>query len=240
MSNEKLKIIRKAKKLNQHDFSQLLGIKQAYYSELELGKKPITEPLQEKIFESVGVSKVWWELSTGDIFSDKVSTNSGGGNVVYNDKKPPKSNKYSPYTLYLHLNEKELDFEISLQIEVYRDVYSDWKKLIEVLHCLNPPQFLKDKFQLLPSFEDYRKKSEDSFSEDHSHITDKITLKILKIVDLYSDSIDYIRSMISKLIEYLHSYSELILTQTVRDTVGNESVLGDEKKLERNQIKGKN
>lgn len=50
--------LRKYLKLRQKDFGEKIGIKQAYLSEIESGKKPLTEELYNNIIEVFGMDKV--------------------------------------------------------------------------------------------------------------------------------------------------------------------------------------
>jgi len=71
MNNSKLKEIRQALKLSQKDFSEKLGIKQSYYSALELGKKDIsTSKVLQTLFDRIGVNPEWYYNSNGVIFNE--------------------------------------------------------------------------------------------------------------------------------------------------------------------------
>ena len=50
--------LRKSLRLRQKDFGEKIGIKQAYLSEIESGKKPLTEELYNNIIEVFGMDKV--------------------------------------------------------------------------------------------------------------------------------------------------------------------------------------
>ena len=50
--------LRKSLKLRQKDFGEKIGIKQAYLSEIESGKKPLSEELYNNIIEVFGMDKV--------------------------------------------------------------------------------------------------------------------------------------------------------------------------------------
>ena len=50
--------LRKSLKLRQKDFGEKIGIKQAYLSEIESGKKPLTEELYNNIVNVFGIEKV--------------------------------------------------------------------------------------------------------------------------------------------------------------------------------------
>lgn len=81
MINDKLKAVRDSLGLSQMEFATRIGIKQSYYSALELGKKEVTSKLLKTLFENVGVSSQWWYNSIGTIFSDKVWGNHVGVDV---------------------------------------------------------------------------------------------------------------------------------------------------------------
>lgn len=89
MPESKLKIVRKALKLNQKDFAAMLGIQQSYYSALELGKKMMTGSILETLFDKIGVNPSWYYSSNGAIFKDKDAGDawgSAGGNSSKNDE----------------------------------------------------------------------------------------------------------------------------------------------------------
>lgn len=70
MTDSKLKIIRQALSLSQKDFADKIGIKQSYYSALELGKKDIsTSKVLQILFDKIGVNPEWYYNSNGDIFN---------------------------------------------------------------------------------------------------------------------------------------------------------------------------
>lgn len=135
--------------------------------------------------------------------------------------------KKLPYKFYEILAIKELDYQLSIEIENLNDVYNDFKKLLEVVHLLNAPDFLKDKFPLIPEFQEYRYKRELDFEDTHKHLKDERMLKVLKIVDLYQAGQEHTRSMISKCIRYMYQYSDLFISKTVRETVQGKSVYNE-------------
>lgn len=241
MTGTDLLKIRKALRLNQRSFAQKLDIKQAYYSEMESGKKEIGDKIIDRLIANVGVSQKWIERSEGDIFSDK----SGGVNVgerVGDEIKAPsdfaeqllndmRTRAYEamnkrPYKFYNSFSTKELEFELSLQIRDAKEAFNDYKLLCEALTALNPPAFLLEKFPIPESFSEYRKGVEEDFDELHSHLTDERQIKLLKIVQ-YQELAEHNRYLVSNLIMYIHQYSELIVAKTVRETLEGKSVLDD-------------
>lgn len=167
---------------------------------------------------------------------EKSSNNAGehagihaGKSHVFNDKSLFRN---TAYTLYKNMSEKDLEYELSVEIERLNDAYKDFKKLTEIIHLLNANEWLKNKFPLVPDYKKYKQEIEEDFEEMHGHLTDKKTLKVLKIVDLYQEKQEHVKNMISKLIDYIHQYSDSILLQTVRDTKKGKGVLFSDLKQE--------
>ena len=66
--------LRKSLRLRQKDFGEKIGIKQAYLSEIESGKKPLTEELYNNIIEVFGMNKVsehFISTNDSDIIANK-------------------------------------------------------------------------------------------------------------------------------------------------------------------------
>ena len=66
--------LRKSLRLRQKDFGEKIGIKQAYLSEIESGKKPLTEELYNNIIEVFGMDKVsehFISTNDSDIIANK-------------------------------------------------------------------------------------------------------------------------------------------------------------------------
>ncbi|MEJ7821968.1 MAG: helix-turn-helix transcriptional regulator [Chitinophagaceae bacterium] len=152
-----------------------------------------------------------------------------GESHVFNNKSLFSHKAYLPYK---DMSEKDLEYELSIEIERLNDLYKDFKKLTEIVHLLNATEWLKNKFPLVPDYKKYKQEIEEDFEEMHGHLTDKKLLKALKIVDLYQETQEHVRNMTSKLIDYIHQYSDSILLQTVRDTKKGKGVLISDLKQE--------
>lgn len=209
MDGEKFKLIRTKLGDNQKVMATKLGITQSYYSALERGEKPATAKLLKILFINIGVSSEWWYSSNGDIFSSKMSSPnvqllSGDTNF-----KPLLNRRnFKPYDFYNSLPVKELDVEISIELEDCKDVFEDLRKLTEFLHKINAPAFLKDKFPLGPDFETFNKEAVEDFLEMHAHLKDEKQLKVFTIVDLYQADREHWQRSLSQLINYLHNYAD--------------------------------
>ena len=66
----RLKEIRKSKKMNQEEFSKKLGISRSHLAGLESGAKNITDRLENDICRIFNVNKAWFENGTGEMFND--------------------------------------------------------------------------------------------------------------------------------------------------------------------------
>lgn len=66
--NERLKLIRAAKKMNQSDFSNALGIGQSTLAMMEVGKREITDRHIKTICAIFGVNEEWFRNGAGDPF----------------------------------------------------------------------------------------------------------------------------------------------------------------------------
>ncbi len=155
--------------------------------------------------------------------------NSAGISHVFKDKNLFSHKAYVPYK---NMSVNELDYELSVEIERLNDVYRDFKKLTEIIHLLNATEWLKNKFPLAPEYKKYKQDIEEEFEEMHGHLTDKKTLKVLKIVDLYQSTQEHLRNMVTKLIDYIHQYSDSILIQTVQDVKADKAVVNSKLKGE--------
>lgn len=89
--------LRKSLKLRQKDFGEKIGIKQAYLSEIESGKKPLTEELSNNIIEAFGMDKVSeYFISTNN--SDIIANNNTNEAVPINQNyiiNVPLVNQYA-------------------------------------------------------------------------------------------------------------------------------------------------
>lgn len=80
--NKRLKQIRETMKLSQKSFSQSLGVKQSYYSEVENEKRPVGRSIISSLIEKYNISSDWLLTGKGDIYinnSDNSVTGSGDG-----------------------------------------------------------------------------------------------------------------------------------------------------------------
>lgn len=89
--------LRKSLKLRQKDFGEKIGIKQAYLSEIESGKKPLTEELSNNIIEAFGMDKVSeYFISTNN--SDIIANNNTNEAIPLNQNyiiNVPLVNQYA-------------------------------------------------------------------------------------------------------------------------------------------------
>lgn len=71
--NERLKILRKEKKLSQEEFGKKLGVTKASISRLESGINNLTEQMLKSICREFNVNYLWLTEGIGEMFSDNES-----------------------------------------------------------------------------------------------------------------------------------------------------------------------
>lgn len=209
--NGRLKQVRVLLNLSQKDFSEGLSIKQGSLSDIERGRIGVSPKVAEAVCQKFEVNPVWLHTGEGETFIGKNYNLKGVDTGIDTGDDGIKNRKIAPYDFYKELTEKDLDFELSLEIEELKDVFEDYNKFIKAIHQLNAPDFIKEKFPILEQkrdFQAYKNEIEREFLNDHSHLTDTKRLKILKIIDLYQSNTKHWRSAISQLINYLNRYAD--------------------------------
>ncbi len=66
--NKRLKEVRKALKINQRIISNVIGVKQSYYSDVENGRRNLTEKVKHELKEKYGVNEDWLYTGKGEMF----------------------------------------------------------------------------------------------------------------------------------------------------------------------------
>ncbi len=70
--NERLKQIRKSKKLSQRDFGDKINLSQNHISSLESGARTITPRIISDVCEVYNVNKDWFITGNGEMFKDEL------------------------------------------------------------------------------------------------------------------------------------------------------------------------
>jgi DNA-binding XRE family transcriptional regulator len=96
-----------------------------------------------------------------------------------------------------------------VEVEELKDIYESHRKLVEILHFLQPNDFLLEKFPLMPSFKEYFKHNEEDWNEDFKGLKDKRLELILKLIRVKYDKEDWNR-FLAKLINYMSMYKDFL------------------------------
>lgn len=70
--NERLKQVRKSKKLSQREFGEKINLSQNHISSLESGTRSITGRIISDICEVYNVNREWFINGTGEMFKDEL------------------------------------------------------------------------------------------------------------------------------------------------------------------------
>jgi transcriptional regulator with XRE-family HTH domain len=110
--NHRIRAVRLTLNLSQKELSQLLNVKQSYYSEVEAGKRPASAKFMSKLSDNQGVSIDWLVSGKGEmfLFDDKKESsiklhNSGTNNSLNSDNK---------------LSGNLVEFNVGLEEKVYQ------------------------------------------------------------------------------------------------------------------------
>ena len=215
----KLKQIRTYFKLNQSDFAKKLGIKQAYYSLIENGKKKPSVHILDKIFD-MGISGSWWFNDIGDIevakdFEDTATKDSElikiNESVLEKYFRGSKLRYYHYEYLQIKYYEQfsmdKLKELVRSELSDLESIYNSYSKIIETLHFLGMPEFLCQKFPKLISFDSEKKEFDEDFNEDINNIilSDDKLKTILYILRIKENEEYYIYKF-NKLSYYINLY----------------------------------
>lgn len=107
---------------------------------------------------------------------------------------------------------------LSLEKEAYEEQYNSHISLVKVLHYLNPPTFLKEKFRVPEPYPEHMKDYVKEFKEETEGLKNDKLKNILLIIRLKEDK-EYLSSRLGKLINYMDMYKDFILGKLKADIV---------------------
>lgn len=224
---EKIKAVREALKLKQNEFAERLNITQSYLSALETGRKGVTNKVIETLIELFNVSPEWYYNNNGNIFNSSMG-NIGGVNDGVNITELTKDSDLSTPGKEIIYNgnydQNRIDFYyrhpdhrlsklLSVAINDFKQSFNDYSKLVKISNDFGSPDFIKEKFEIGPKFNDYKKTVDSEFAENHNHITDKKLFKCFQLV-AYESEIEHNRNAISQLINYMEMYVDFYTGNT--------------------------
>lgn len=125
--------------------------------------------------------------------------------------------EYTMIKYYSTFTEERIDELLSLEIDVWKERYNDWNKLIDILLLLDPPKSIAEKFtRASPTFEEFIKKSRDEFEEDVIGLKNNKLKNILFILRVKDESEHFSRA-ISRVIMYIDSCKVIKISRYNRD-----------------------
>jgi len=214
--NLKFREMRKGLNLSQVDFAAKIGVSQGTITDVERGRIGVSKKLKSKIKEIFGIESGYFDTV---LQLKKTVLNQGIKSGLNQGKQPIKTSfkhwevsKIDPIEMYLNLNDDDLKFEISLEIENLRADYNNYRKLLEAIYKLVPPAFFTKKFPPVKDFEEYKKMIESEYQPnfDQNGEENSFTL-IYKILELYKAEQEHCKHKLTILIDYFNRYSDFFL-----------------------------
>jgi len=209
--NVKFTELRKRLGPSQSEFANKIGVSRSTIADIERGRIRVSKRVRSKIVEKFNVEIGYFdtEKSVNNVeIKQGVEIGSRQGFEHFFERD------VDPFAPYLELTDKELDHEIKLEIDDFKSIYQDYKKLLEAIYHLDPPAFFKKKFGVWPEFDEYLK----SIESEHEPVFDQNDkensfTKVDKIVNLYKKEQEHMHYRLSLLIDYFNRYSDFFLDE---------------------------
>jgi transcriptional regulator with XRE-family HTH domain len=146
------------------------------------------------------------------------------------NRKNPDESLFNPYTnktyrqfLYydkMSINQLNLSYEAEYML--FKESYITRKKLLEVVHFIQPANFILEQFPLLPDFDLYFKALSEQWDKHFNTLIYNDILLTVKIMELKASREGEIM-LLTKLINYLHMYQDML---TSSNNLKNKDITG--------------
>lgn len=130
----------------------------------------------------------------------------------------PYHYEYMQIKYFSTLSAKRVKELLNLEKEAYEEEYNSHVSLVKVLHYLNPPNFLKEKFSVPEPYPEHMKDYIEEFKEEAEELKNEKLKNILLILRLKEDK-EYLSNRLGKLINYMDMYKDFILGKLKVDIV---------------------
>lgn len=202
------------------EFSKKIDVSNGYLAKQKSNNANIGSHILEKIVRNFPEINIHW-LVTGE-GQMLVSTNERSS-LIENNKKFIDSYMFGMignYDLrqiyyYEYYNESQLKKIKESSIRKLEDVYNSVKKLTNVMHYFKVEDtYLKNKFPIMPNFEDYLKEINEEIHElicDAGKLTDNRLKQILYIL-YYEENRNHWISILEKMIDYFNQEKQILAT----------------------------
>lgn len=193
-SNERLRIAREELGISQKLLSELVNTRQTIISDIENGRRAFSIKMIHKVKSALNLSLDWLLGGVGLTGNRELDQKLG--------LTPEIINKPNSDTV-ISIDEQKLQSKIDSLYVKLKNVYNDCSLLSETLYYYAPPKRIKDKFPLLPAFEEYHKKQLNDFVDFSSHLNE-LEKKFVLANEYYPELIEGLYNYLSKLIYYFN------------------------------------
>ena len=163
MISDRIKKLRKKLNLNQSNFANKIGIKQAAISAIEKGIRNVTDRIIYDICREFNVNEEWLRNGTGEMFAPTFNDKLDQLATEYNFSKL----EYTFFSSYLKLDEKKREAVTEFLESIVKqssEIFND-----EITATTN-----------IPSFEDFKKSELEAYAQELEAEQKRITSSALE------------------------------------------------------------
>lgn len=211
----RLRQARESLSMTQSAFSVKAGVASSYLSDMENGRRVVSDKFIRNLSVKMGISADWLHEGKGEMFNENstlnsvhVKTNSDFDLGAFVDMITQVSESRKPTRYSTRLSKLDIEFEYDLSIEQLKDIFEDRRNLLDAIYQMGAPDRLKAKFkQDTRSFDAFLKDIELDSIDDEEDISQYENLKknkLFLVENVYHPAIEHERMMLSKLIKYIN------------------------------------
>lgn len=200
MRNTKLKEIRLSLKLNQKLFASKIGIKQSYYSALELGKKDInTSKVLQILFDKIGVSPEWYYNSNGAIFNESnvyIKRGNAGVDAMQSLETLNNSELNKEFEKQKVVSEKVISV-LSTENQLYNEFRKDIIAIVNFENILDNISYCNEIYELISITDSARRYKNTSFLQFKDALTNDF-MKFKPYLKIFSELAESMKAFADK------------------------------------------
>lgn len=221
----RIALIIKNKGISTRSFEMSIGASNGVIRRAISNNTDISAEWLAKIIESYpDVNAVWLLTGQGKMTNTDNRVETGETAIIDENKRfldkyfhSRLLSSHYEYTMIKYYNafsDKRIDELVSLEIDIYKERYSDYSKLVDFLQYLGPPEFFVEKFKSPPPFPKQLDEEREEFEEDVIGLSNDRLKNILYILRV-KDQSEHFSYAISNIIKYLDTYKGILKSNVI-------------------------